>query len=447
MKSKLVNIVGSAVLLSSFAAHSAEVNLVNPSFEQDFSGWTEIDPTAVSGVAYDGAKSAKFSGSGARLEQSVPVTSNTEYTLSAYVLADANIGVNVGSDTFSKTASNSDWAQTTITFNSGDATEITVFGEYSGAEGRVDLFKLTSSEIIDPPTTSLPVFDLDPALPPSGNFDLLDWKLDLPVDDNGNASGDAQEVKEEELSSGFENSEFFYTGDDGGLVFISPVEGATTSANTKYTRSEMREMLRRGDTSISTTGITKNNWVFASAPSDDQNNSGGVDGVLEATLAVNAVTTTGDSSQVGRVIVGQIHANNDEPIRLYYRLLPGHTKGSLYFAHEPNEDASSDPEQFINLIGSSASNASEPEDGIALNELFFYRIEVQGNQLIVTIKRDDYEDVTETVDMTTSGYDVGGQYMYFKAGVYNQNNSGDPTDYVQATFYYLTNSHDGYEFP
>ncbi|MEF1307456.1 polysaccharide lyase family 7 protein, partial [Vibrio owensii] len=158
--------------------------------------------------------------------------------------------------------------------------------------------------------------------------------------------------------------------------------------------------------------------------------------VLEATLAVNAVTTTGDSSQVGRVIVGQIHANNDEPIRLYYRLLPGHTKGSLYFAHEPNEDASSDPEQFINLIGSSASNASEPEDGIALNELFFYRIKVQGNQLIVTIKRDDHEDVTETVDMTTSGYDVGGQYMYFKAGVYNQNNSGDPTDYVQATFYY-----------
>ncbi|PAW12773.1 alginate lyase [Vibrio sp. V1B] len=447
MKITLTNIVGSALLLTTFASHSAQVNLINPSFEESFSGWTEFDPTAESGVAYDGVKSAKFEGDGARLEQTVSVVANTEYTLSAYVRGDANIGVDVGGSTYSQSASNSDWAKTTVIFNSQDSTEITIFGEYNSAEGRVDLFALNSSDIIDPPMTSLPMFDLDPSVPPSDNFDLLDWKLDLPVDDNGNASGDAQEVKEDELSSGYENTEFFYTGDDGGLVFISPVEGATTSSNTKYTRSEMREMLRRGDTSISTTGITKNNWVFASAPADDQDASGGVDGVLEATLAVNAVTTTGDSNQIGRVIVGQIHANNDEPIRLYYRLLPGHSKGSLYFAHEPNADASPDDEQFINLIGSSADDASEPSDGIALNELFFYRIEVQGNQLIVTIQRDDHEDVTETVDMSTSGYDVGGQYMYFKAGVYNQNNSGDPTDYVQATFYYLTNSHEGYEFP
>lgn len=444
---KLTLAVISALLLTSFVSQAAPINLVNPSFEEDFSGWTETDPAAVSSVAFDGAQSAKLEGPGARLEQTISVSSNTEYTLSAFVLDNANIGVDVGSETFSQSASNSDWAQTTITFNSGDATEIVIFGEYNTSEGRIDLFELDSSEIIEPPITSLPIFDLAPSLPPSGNFDLLDWKLDLPVDDNGNASGDAQEVKEDELSNGYENESFFYTGDDGGLVFISPVEGATTSSNTKYTRSEMREMLRRGDTSISTTGMTENNWVFASAPTEDQNASGGVDGVLEATLAVNAVTSTGDDNQIGRVIVGQIHANDDEPIRLYYRLLPGHTKGSLYFAHEPNKAASPDEEQFINLIGSSSDDASEPEDGIALNELFFYRIEVQGNQLIVTIKRDDHEDITETVDMTTSGYDVGGQYMYFKAGVYNQNNSGTPTDYVQATFYYLTNAHIGYEYP
>jgi hypothetical protein len=44
-------------------------------------------------------------------------------------------------------------------------------------------------------------------------------------------------------------------------------------------------------------------------------------------------------------------------------------------------------------------------------------------------------------DMTDSGYDVAKEYMYFKAGVYNQNNSGDPQDYVQATFYQLNNEH------
>ncbi len=175
MKITLTNIVGSALLLTTFASHSAQVNLINPSFEESFSGWTEFEPTAESGVAYDGVKSAKFEDDGARLEQTVSVVANTEYTLSAYVRGDANIGVDVGGSTYSQSASNSDWAKTTVIFNSQDSTEITIFGEYNSAEGRVDLFALNSSDIIDPPTTSLPMFDLDPSVPPSDNFDLLDW--------------------------------------------------------------------------------------------------------------------------------------------------------------------------------------------------------------------------------------------------------------------------------
>ena len=116
------------------------------------------------------------------------------------------------------------------------------------------------------------------------------------------------------------------------MVFKCPVDGYKTSTNTSYTRVELREMLRAGDTSISTSGVNGNNWVFSSAPSSAQNAAGGVDGNMKATLAVNHVTETG-SSQVGRVIIGQIHASSDEPIRLYYRKLPNHDKGSIYFAH------------------------------------------------------------------------------------------------------------------
>lgn len=43
--------------------------------------------------------------------------------------------------------------------------------------------------------------------------------------------------------------------------------------------------------------------------------------------------------------------------------------------------------------------------------------------------------------MSNSGYNKSSQYMYFKAGVYNQNNTGEGSDYVQATFYQLDNSH------
>jgi hypothetical protein len=52
--------------------------------------------------------------------------------------------------------------------------------------------------------------------------------------------------------------------------------------------TELREMLRRGDTSISTkvdNGSNKNNWVFSSAPKKAHNASGGVDGTLTAKLA------------------------------------------------------------------------------------------------------------------------------------------------------------------
>ena len=43
--------------------------------------------------------------------------------------------------------------------------------------------------------------------------------------------------------------------------------------------------------------------------------------------------------------------------------------------------------------------------------------------------------------MSDSGYGVADDDMYFKAGAYTQNKSGDPDDYVQASFYELKASH------
>ncbi|SFW23813.1 polysaccharide lyase family 7 protein [Cellulophaga fucicola] len=270
---------------------------------------------------------------------------------------------------------------------------------------------------------------------PSENFNLTTWNISIPIDTDANNKADT--VKEDELNNGYENTDYFYTATDGGMVFKCPVEGFKTSENTKYTRTELREMLRAGDTNIETQGITKNNWVFGSAPQEDITNSGGYDGQLNATLAVNHVTTTGDDDQVGRVIIGQIHANDDEPLRIYYRKLPHNTLGSIYIAHEENAA----DETFYDLIGSRSKSATNPEDGIALDEKFSYTVKVTGNSMWVTINRDGKDAIEQFVDMTNSGYDVGGQYMYFKAGVYNQNNTGTATDYVQATFYSLESGH------
>ncbi|WP_394176454.1 polysaccharide lyase family 7 protein [Thalassotalea litorea] len=280
------------------------------------------------------------------------------------------------------------------------------------------------------------VITLDPNKKPSQNFDLSDWSISLPIDTN--EDGIADNVPETYLSKGLSVEPIFYTAADGGMVFAAPVKGPKTSKNTSYTRAELREMLRAGDNSIAVKGITKNNWVFSSNKRRVRKKAGGVDGVLEATLAVNHVTTTGDAKQVGRVIIGQIHAKDDEPVRLYYRKLPNNTHGAIYIAHEPLDG----DDQWYDMIGSRASNAKNDEDGVLLDEVFSYRIEANGDLLTVTIIRPGKEDVVQEVDMSKSGYNKSSQYMYFKAGVYNQNNTGEDNDFVQATFYQLDNSHD-----
>ena len=197
-------------------------------------------------------------------------------------------------------------------------------------------------------------------------------------------------------------------------------------------------MLRRGDRSYTTQGVGKNNWVFASAPESDRIAAGGVDGILTGTLAINHVTTSGAANQVGRVIFAQIHANDDEPIRFYYRKLPNNTKGSIYFAHESRNEAN---DIYYEMIGSRSQSQSDPADGVSLNEKFSYKIETVGNLMTVTFIREGKPDIVETVDMSASGYDVGGQYMYFKAGAYIQDNTGQDTDYAQVAYYALVNEH------
>jgi len=294
--------------------------------------------------------------------------------------------------------------------------------------------QITQAGIVQQTNTSSS--SLDPNQAPSQNFDLSTWKLSIPDNDG---DGTATDISVSDLNSGYENSAYFYTGEDGGMVFKCPVEGYKTSANTSYTRVELREMLRGTNTSISTQGVNHNNWVFGSAPQEDKNAAAAFDGEMNATLAVNHVTTSGSNSHIGRVIIGQIHANSDEPIRLYYRKLRDNNLGSIYFAHEPTDGNGS--EQWHEMIGSRSNSTDNPTDGIALNEKFSYRIKVVGDILTVTIIRVGKPEVVKVIDMVNSGFNVGGQYMYFKAGVYHVNNTGNDEDYAQVTFYALEKSH------
>ena len=312
----------------------------------------------------------------------------------------------------------------------------TLVENHSLAETLATTHKLPESHQALPQGELLGDFNsLDPSKSPSENFDLLSWTLSLPTDLNKDLKADI--IYEKALSDSFSLKPLFYTATDGGMVFACPNAGAKTSKNTKYARTELREMLRRGNTRIKTKGITENNWVLNSAHGSVKRKAGAVEGSLEATLAVNRVSTTGDEKKVGRVIIGQIHATDDEPIRLYYRKLPGNDNGSIYFAHEINGG----DDVWVNMVGSRSHTLENPEEGIALNEKFSYKITVKNNILFVTLIREGKQNLTKSFDMSKSGYNKNNQYMYFKAGVYNQNNSGSDKDYVQATFYHLENQH------
>lgn len=309
--------------------------------------------------------------------------------------------------------------------NSLDQCNNTPLGEIVNAEG-CSSTQITITDSISPDNA------------PSDNFDLSTWKLTIPESESGVRDDDAIDISVAELINQYTHPAYFYTAEDGGMVFRCSPRGARTSSGTKYARTELREMLRGTDTSIPTQGVNQNNWVFGSAPQADIDAAGGYDGHMEATLAINEVTTTGDSGQVGRVIIGQIHANSDEPIRVYYRKLPNNEKGTVYFAHEPRTGS----EIYIDdMIGSRSSSASNPTDGIALNERFTYVINVVGNMLTFTLSRAGKADIIRQVDMSNSRFDESGQYMYFKAGVYVQNNTGNADDFTQATFYSIEKSH------
>ena len=298
------------------------------------------------------------------------------------------------------------------------------------------------------PFDAAALFGLDPSAPPGDNFNLLTWSIDTPRDEDP-VNGIADRTSEVRLNAGFVDDDFFFTAPDGGMVFRSTIEGTPTSG-TAFNRSELREQLRLGDTSISTVGVNENNWVLGYQP-DPGVDVGGRNGVLRATLAINKLTTTGTTQHEGRTIIGQIHAESDEPLRLYFKKFAGSERGYIYMAHEIRD---SDDLWFV-VVGPENPDiddepifpGADPANGIALDELFSYEIIQAGARIDVIVRRGDEGGEIighNSVDMIerNSGYDRSDEWNYFRAGAYTQNDSGDLTDGDQITFYRVENTHD-----
>jgi hypothetical protein len=153
-------------------------------------------------------------------------------------------------------------------------------------------------------------------------------------------------------------------------------------------------------------------------------------GTLKATLRVDAVSNTGDAGKVGRVVIGQIHGPDSEVVRLYFHKRPDEAKGRIYAGTDP---VYSGDGAFSDDIVSNRDGG-----GIALGETFSYQIDLRGLQLNVRVAPASGVPAafSQQIDPAYVGLD-----LYFKAGVYNQNNTGDADDFAQATFFALSATH------
>lgn len=280
----------------------------------------------------------------------------------------------------------------------------------------------TFSAVVDPTETIPSLEELDNEGAPSDNFDLSQFYLTIP---------DSSYVLPEVLSAGYTLEDAFYTDPvSGGMIFKCP-NIAGTSENSNFSRVELRELLN--PSLFSSFKHDMNNWVSSASSDAKQNAAGGVDGTLWGRLTIDHVSTTGDTNKRGRVIIGQIHGQDTDTLcRLLYHKRPEDSKGALYFGVTfPGQQ---DYPKYFDVIGGREN--LNPSNGIALGERFVYRIRLIGTVLTVTIYPPSGSSVTTTITMPAF---FENRNLYFKAGCYNQNNTG--TDYCQVTFYTLTHPH------
>ncbi|NMW31983.1 polysaccharide lyase family 7 protein [Altererythrobacter sp. RZ02] len=301
---------------------------------------------------------------------------------------------------------------------------------------------IVAAFIVSSVVASVPSVAHDTSAAPSTKFDLSEWKITLPADENGDGKVDEVSVRK---IQGYSHPDYFYLDAEGRMVFTAPNKAKTTK-NSSNTRSELRHMLRGVNTRFKTHGPENN---FAVEARKDSDKFGAVGGKLEATLRVDHVARNSgnpSSKPAYSAVVGQIHAvkydntrsgfgYGNEPIKIFYKKLPDHQTGSVFWTYERNL-AKNDPDRTdiaYPVWGNVWTETSDPgEAGIPLGEDFSYTINVYRNTMYLKFESErlgtvrqaislvDNIDANGNVDAADNKYSYGGDSLYFKAGLYNQ---------------------------
>ena len=247
-------------------------------------------------------------------------------------------------------------------------------------------------------------------------------------------------------ANNFENKDFFYSANDGKtdwVVYKAPNAGDTHGTSNNC-RTELAQVKK---------------WYPATA--DDK---------LTATLKVMNVSSTGDARVAASyaVVVGQIHSadgHENEPLKIFYKKFPGHTKGSVFWHYEINTAGDDNSGRWdystavwgndFSVVGAEENTyPEEPENGIALGEEFTYEVIVKDGIMSLKFMSEGHETKTFTKNLIESEYTTttdipeqtqnlfvpigqdgverenayAGEGCFFKLGAYNQTNGKSPEE-------------------
>ena len=144
---------------------------------------------------------------------------------------------------------------------------------------------------------------------------------------------------------------------------------------------------------------------------------------MKATLKIDQAPTLFNGTK-GRVVIGQVHGQDDELVRLYWE------KGTLYFVNDIAGGTG-----WETKFALTSKSGSKPD--VALNERFTYSIDVTADRVKVTVSADGQTYVaTDKINQAWRA-----DAFYFKAGAYLGANETQGTGYGQTSFYDLKFSH------
>lgn len=253
------------------------------------------------------------------------------------------------------------------------------------------------------------------------NIDLNHWSVTTP---ELNEKGRAKTIEPPEILNYAEDERLipymYNDSTDGSLVFYSYPSEATT-ANTKYTRSELREQMVPGDNNT--------NWTFSQG------------GIMKGKLAMEEVTRGADG-KYHKVIIMQIHGrltneqrdligqkdNNAPPIlKIYWQ------DGKIRVKTKILKNLSATNEELLHEEAWDDDNGFNFEEEVGFRT-FTLEVKVSEGKMVIVLNGSEYK-VYEDIHMRRWGIFEN----YFKAGNYFQ--SRDEGSYAKVKYYELEVSH------